>query len=100
MAQSVHGFLVVDEYFRPGSVLWSYTSMRCGISAKRLIMVSLSKAYSISALPLRTPISDKRVLPIVERRKLFILFIALKDRSAFAEVTGIVTEMQDLVHHA
>ena len=67
--------------------------MRCGISAKRLIMVSLSKAYSICALTLRTPISDKRVLPIVERRKFFILFIALKDLSACAEVTGIVTEM-------
>ena len=67
--------------------------MRCGISAKRLIIVSLSKAYSICALTLRTPISDNRVLPIVERRKFFILFIALKDRSACAEVTGIVTEM-------
>ena len=37
--------------------------------------------------------SDKRVLPIVERRKFLILFIALKDRSACAEATGIVTAM-------
>ena len=67
--------------------------MRCGFSAKRLIMDSLFKAHSISALTLRTPMSDKRVLPIVERRKFLILFIALKDRSACAEVTGIVTAM-------
>ena len=67
--------------------------MRCGISANRLIMDSLSKAFSICTLTLKTPISEKRVLPIVERNKFLILFIALKDRSACAEVTGIMTAM-------
>lgn len=36
---------------------------------------------------------DKRALPIVERMKFVILFIALKDRSACAEVIGIEINM-------
>ena len=38
MAQSVHGYLVVDEYFRPGSVYSDHYYLICVISISRSAM--------------------------------------------------------------
>ena len=49
--------------------------MRRGVSAKRFTTVSRSRRSSICALTLRTPISERRLLPIFELRNVFIRFM-------------------------